>query len=64
MLLCTVFQGRLVQKIYVHSLNQDERAQISAGQRNIKDIKDLKKLYNKQDARVQPIYGLILAYSR
>ena len=34
MLFRSVFQGTLVQEVYVHSLNQDERAQISAGQRN------------------------------
>ncbi len=40
MLLCTVFQGTLVQEVYIHSLNQDERAQISAGQRNMQDTRN------------------------
>lgn len=31
MLICTVFQGALVQKLNVYSLNKDKRAQISAG---------------------------------
>lgn len=31
MLVCTVFQGALVQELDVYSLNKDERAQISAG---------------------------------
>lgn len=39
MLFRSVFQGTLVQEVYVHSLNQDERAQISAGQINIQDMK-------------------------
>lgn len=44
MLLCTVFQGTLVQEVYVHSLNQDERTQISASHRNIQDNKDYKRI--------------------
>lgn len=39
MLLCAVFQGTLVQEVYVHSFNQDERAQISAGRTNRKDVR-------------------------
>lgn len=31
MLICTVFQSTLVQELNVNSLNQDKRAQISAG---------------------------------
>lgn len=40
MLLCTFFQGTLVKEVYVHSLDQDERAQVSADQKNRQDIKD------------------------
>lgn len=35
MLLCTVFQGTFMQEVYVHSFNQDERTQISEGQKRI-----------------------------
>ena len=33
-LFCTILQSTFVQEVNVHSLNQDERAQVSAGQRN------------------------------
>lgn len=37
MLICTFFQGALVQELYVYSFNKDERAQIPARHRNIQD---------------------------
>lgn len=39
MLLCAILQSALVQKIDVHSLHQNERAQISANQRNKNPLK-------------------------
>lgn len=37
-LICTILKSTLVQEVYVHSFNQDERAQVSAGQRDRQDI--------------------------
>lgn len=55
MLISTIFQGTLVQEVYVHALHQDQRAQISAGQIKITDIKNHWEFYNQQGTRVLPV---------
>lgn len=42
-LICTILQSTLVQEVYVHSFNQDEGAQVSAGQRNKPGIKNYRR---------------------